>query len=119
MFAAVAKAFKAERTLTYVKNALRYLGLRTSSGSLAMFAAIRRASSLLSSFAAGVRRTSEAISIMHKSWKPLRRDGSSPSSFLSFGENVQFLCRLTAPSTIRKVAMQLYSGLTGKRQEWE
>jgi hypothetical protein len=38
--------------------------------------AIPRAPSLLSNFAADYRRASEAISIMHKSWKPSRRDGS-------------------------------------------
>ena len=41
MFAVVAEAFKAERTLTYVKKARA-----TNSGSLEMFAAILLASSL-------------------------------------------------------------------------
>jgi hypothetical protein len=48
-----------------------------SCGSLAMFTAMLRASSLLSNLAADYRRTSKAISIMHKSWKPSRRDESS------------------------------------------
>jgi len=44
-----------------------------------MLAAIRRASSLLSTLAADrrPRRTSEAISAVQKSWKPSPRDGSS------------------------------------------
>jgi hypothetical protein len=50
-----------------------------SSGSLAIFTAIRRASSLVSSLAAELRprRTSEAISAISKSWKSSPREGSS------------------------------------------
>jgi hypothetical protein len=47
MFAAVAKALKAWRTLTYIKVAYC-----KSSGSFAILAAIRRASSLVSNLAA-------------------------------------------------------------------
>ncbi len=52
---------------------------RSRSGSLAIFAAILRASSLLSNLAADrrPRRAPEAMTAIPKSWKPSRRDGSS------------------------------------------
>jgi len=50
--------------------------LRGSAGSFATFAAMRRASSRVSSLAADRRPTSEPIRTMHKSWKPSECDES-------------------------------------------
>jgi hypothetical protein len=100
MSAAIAKAIKAERTLTYVK-----LGLRSNSGSFATLAAIRRALSFVMKAGAD---TAEDLDTSHHAQLA---DEARPRSAGRCSELIRLRLQLVEPNEVAALAIAARSSL--------